>query len=209
MSRQKKPSSRPGGRRDAGRPRGAPIEDAVLSRTLEELVEHGIEGASVERIARAAEVNKTSVYRRWPTKGALVAAALERVALELGGKLEDQGSLGRELEALGAHVAALLESPLGRSLARAAMAESVGVELAALALREVDRPREAVLGLRARAQARGEWRDGVAPETVLALLVGALLHRALLERAALTPGFIASIVEVIAGGLKPAGVRSE
>jgi hypothetical protein len=66
-----------------------------------------------------------------------------------------------------------------------------------------------VLGLRARAQARGEWRDGVAPETVLALLVGALLHRALLERAALTPGFIASIVEVIAGGLKPAGVRSE
>lgn len=178
--------------------------DAVLSRTLEELVAHGIEGANVDRIARAAEVNKTSVYRRWPTKEALVAAALERVASDIGEKLEDRGSLRDDLEHLGEQVAALLDSPLGRSLARAAMAESVGAELAALAAREIDRPREAVVALRARARARREWRDGVAPETVLAMLVGALLHRALLERASLTPRFIAEVVGVLARGLKQA-----
>ena len=51
-------------RRDAGRPRGEPIEAVVLARTLEELVEHGVDGASIDRIARAASVNKTSVYRQ-------------------------------------------------------------------------------------------------------------------------------------------------
>ena len=66
-------------RRDAGRARGAPIVEAVLTRTLEELAQAGLEGLSVERIARRAEVNKTSVYRRWPSRGELVAAALEQV----------------------------------------------------------------------------------------------------------------------------------
>jgi AcrR family transcriptional regulator len=171
----------------------------VLSRTLEELVAHGMEGTNVDRIARAAEVNKTSVYRRWPTKEALIAAALERVASDIALELEDRGSLRKDLELLGEHVVALLESPLGRSLARAAMAESVGAELAALATREIDRPRGSVVAMFARARARKEWRSGVSPETVLAMLVGALLHRALLERAKLTASFVAEIVR----GLEP------
>jgi AcrR family transcriptional regulator len=198
-------SSQPAPRRDAGRPRGAPILDAVLSRTLEELVAYGIEGANVDRIARAAEVNKTSVYRRWPTKEALVAAALERVADDLAMALEDRGSLRQDLELLAENVAALLESPLGRSLARAVMAESVGSELAALATRKIDRPRESIDALYERARARNEWRDDVAPETVLATLVGALLHRSLIERARITPGFVAELAGLVARGLRPGG----
>jgi AcrR family transcriptional regulator len=176
--------------------------DAVLSRTLAELVAHGIEGASVERIAQAAEVNKTSVYRRWPTKESLIAAALERVAADIEAKLEDCGSLRSDLLHLAEHVAALLESPLGRSLARAAMAETVGSELSSLASRRLDQPRDAVLALCSRARARQEWRDGVSPEAVLGMLVGALLHRALLERAPLTAEFSAELADVLARGLK-------
>ena len=202
MARITKKERAPKPRRDAGRPRGAPILDAVLTRTLEELVAHGIEGASVERIARAAEVNKTSVYRRWPTKEALVAAALERVAQDIEVELGDRGSLHKELEFVGEHVAALLSSPLGRSLARAAMAESVGSELAALAAREIDRPRASLTDLRRRARTREEWRSGVAIETVLGMLVGALMHRALFERRPLSPRFIAEVVGVLTRGLR-------
>lgn len=187
-------------RRDAGRPRGEPIEAALLARTLEELAEHGIEGASVDRIARAAEVNKTSVYRRFGTREALIAAALERVAGDVGAKLSDQGSLRKDLELIAGEVASLLRAPMGLSLAHAAFSESSGSALAALAAREMNKPRAAALAMVERARSRGEWRRGVAPEVVLAALVGALLHRALLERAPLTPAFIRQVVDLVANG---------
>jgi AcrR family transcriptional regulator len=195
-SSKKKPTPR----RDAGRPRGEPIEAALLARTLEELAEHGIEGASVDRIARAAEVNKTSVYRRFGTREALIAAALERVAGDVSAKLSDQGSLRKDLELIAEEVASLLRAPIGQSLARAAFADSSSSEIAALASREMSKPRVAALAMVERARKRGEWRTGVAPEVVLAALVGALLHRALLERAPLTPAFIRQVVDLVAHG---------
>ena len=194
-------------RRDAGRSRGEPVEAALLARTLEELAEHGIDGASVNRIAQAAEVNKTSVYRRFGTREGLIAAALERVATDVGAKLSDRGSLRKDLEFIAQQVATLLRAPLGQSLARAAFAESSGNEVAALAAREMGNSRAAALAMVERARSRGEWRSGIAPEVVLASLVGALLHRALLERAALTPAFIRQLVDLVAAGVAPREVR--
>ena len=190
-------------RRDAGRPRGEPVEAALLARTLEELVAHGIEGASVDRIAHAAEVNKTSVYRRFGTREALIAAALERVAHDIGAQVSDQGSLRRDLQLVAQHVAALLGAPMGRSLARAAFAESVDSAIASLAAREMESSRAAARSMVKRARARGEWRRGIAPEVVFAALVGALLHRALLERAPLTAGFIRQVVDLVTVGVSP------
>jgi AcrR family transcriptional regulator len=129
------PPSKKKPRRDAGRSRGEPVEAAVLARTLEEIVEHGIDGASVHRIARAAEVNKTSVYRRFGTREALIATALERVAGDVGAKLSDRGSLRKDLELIAQEVATLLRSPMGQSLARAAFSGSSGNEIAALGAR--------------------------------------------------------------------------
>lgn len=190
-------------RRDAGCPRGEAIEETVLARTLEELTAHGIDGASVDRIARAAEVNKTSVYRRFGTREALIAAALERVAGDVSAKLADQGSLRKDLERVAFLVATLLEAPFGRSLARAAFSEAANDEIASLAVREMDKPRAAAIAMVERARARGEWRSGVGPEVVLAALVGALLHRVLLERATLSPSFLRQLVDLLASGVMP------
>lgn len=197
------PSAKNPPRRDAGRPRGEAIQTVVLARTLEELAEHGIEGASVDRIARAAEVNKTSVYRRFGTREALIAAALERVASDIGAKLSDQGSLREDLALVAREVAKLLRTRTGRSLARAAFAESTDDAVAALATREMNRPRASALAMVERARGRGEWRKGASPEVVLAALVGGLLHRALLERAPLTPAFLRQIVDLAVRGVAP------
>lgn len=194
-------------RRDAGRPRGEPIEAAVLARTLEELVEHGVDGASIDRIARAASVNKTSVYRRFGTREALIAAALERVAMHVGAKLSDRGSLRGDLDVIAREVAALLGQPLGQSLARAAMSELPGSALGAFAAREMSRPRAAAIAMVERARARGEWRTEVSPEVVLAALVGALLHRVLLERAPLTDAFLHDLVTFVTDGARARGER--
>lgn len=190
-------------RRDRGRPRGEPIQAVLLARTLEEIAEHGIEGASVDRIARAAEVNKTSVYRRFGTREALIAAALERVAVEVGEKISDQGSLRKDLALIAEEVAALLRAPMGQSLARAAFLEPSSSELAALAAREMQKPHDAAVALVERARARGEWRAGIGPDIVLSALVGALLHRALLERAPLTPAYVRQVVDLVVYGVAP------
>ncbi len=60
-----------------GRPRDPAADKAILRAALELFVEHGIEGASFEQIARRAGVARTTVYRRWSSREDLVAQAME------------------------------------------------------------------------------------------------------------------------------------
>ncbi|MGA7618532.1 TetR/AcrR family transcriptional regulator [Candidatus Binatus sp.] len=60
-----------------GRPRDAAADKAILRAALELFIEHGIEGASFEQIARRAGVARTTVYRRWSGREDLLAQAME------------------------------------------------------------------------------------------------------------------------------------
>jgi AcrR family transcriptional regulator len=60
-----------------GRPRNPVVDQAILRAALELFIEHGVAGASIERIAKRAGVAKTSVYRRWSSREALLAQAIE------------------------------------------------------------------------------------------------------------------------------------
>ncbi|MEV0841754.1 TetR/AcrR family transcriptional regulator [Actinocatenispora sera] len=62
-------------RRSPGRPR-AGVHQSVYAATLRTVHEVGYARATVERIAAAAGIAKTTVYRRWPTKGALIVDCL-------------------------------------------------------------------------------------------------------------------------------------
>ena len=48
-----------------------------MQSALELFIEHGVAGASIERIAKRAGVAKTSIYRRWSSREALLAQAIE------------------------------------------------------------------------------------------------------------------------------------
>jgi AcrR family transcriptional regulator len=61
--------------RPPGRPR-AGVNAVVFAATLSTVQEVGYAAATVERIAVAAGVAKTTIYRRWPTKGALIIDCL-------------------------------------------------------------------------------------------------------------------------------------
>ena len=63
-------SSRPPGRPRAG------VNAAVFAATLSTVHEIGYARATVDRIAAAAGIAKTTVYRRWPSKGALIIDCL-------------------------------------------------------------------------------------------------------------------------------------
>jgi len=58
-----------------GRPRNPAKDVAVLRATRDLLVEVGFQGTTVMAIARRAGVGAPTIYRRWPTKEALVEDA--------------------------------------------------------------------------------------------------------------------------------------
>jgi AcrR family transcriptional regulator len=70
------------GERTRGRPRDPAVDQAVLRTTLALLDVHGYDGLHVAEIARTAGVGLGSLYRRWPTKYALVVDALRAAASE-------------------------------------------------------------------------------------------------------------------------------
>lgn len=190
-------------RRDAGRPRGEPIAEAVLDQVIAELARVGVAQLNVDRIARSADVNKTSVYRRWPTREALIAAALERVLNDLTMQIPDTGSLHGDLLALGGRVATFLHQPAGRALAQAVFAESLAPSIASLARRQLEASAGgSALAMVQRAVARGEWRPDVSPVTLLSMLVGAILHRMMLERQEASPSWLAEVVAVLLCGVR-------
>lgn len=59
----------------AGRPR-AELHQSIFAATLRTVRDRGYEGATMNRIAAAAGVAKTTIYRRWPTKGELIVDVL-------------------------------------------------------------------------------------------------------------------------------------
>lgn len=65
-----------------GRPRDAAAERAILQAALDLFIERGVEGASIEQIAKRAGVGKPTIYRRWSTKEELIAAAMESLIAE-------------------------------------------------------------------------------------------------------------------------------
>ncbi len=189
-------------RRDAGRPRGEAVTEAVMMCTLDELATHGLADLSVERIADAAEVNKTTIYRRWPTREALVAGALEYVMIDLDDRLVDTGSLRGDLLLLAEAVAEFMSQPSGRALARAALAEPSASAISELAAEQLSRGAAISVGqLIQRAHARGEWTTKAPPEAALSMLVGAILHRTMLEHQPTKGPWLEGVVDLLVGGV--------
>lgn len=72
-------------KRGRGRPRREGADDEILAVALAMLREQGYGALTVDAVAERAGVAKTTVYRRWPSKGALVAAAIAPLAAEESG----------------------------------------------------------------------------------------------------------------------------
>lgn len=66
-----------------GRPRDPAADAAILRAALDVLIEQGVAGASIDRIAKRADVAKVTVYRRWSSKEDLLADAIEAAREEI------------------------------------------------------------------------------------------------------------------------------
>jgi AcrR family transcriptional regulator len=165
-----------------GRPRSAAIDQAILRAAFDLFIEHGIEGTSIERIARRAGVAKTSIYRRWPNRDALLAQAIEaaRNAVAPTAEMVERASPEAFVQLL-VEAAALLGRPeIRRLLARLIGSIPDRPQLFRIYRETYYLPRRRAL-LRAlqRAQGAGRLHETGDIELLADMLLGALVYRML------------------------------
>jgi AcrR family transcriptional regulator len=83
--------------RKPGRPRNEAIDTAVLNAAVEEFIDKGWGGLSMEAVAARAGVAKTTIYRRWPSLEELCIAAVCSLGSEQDTPLPDGDSVRDEL----------------------------------------------------------------------------------------------------------------
>jgi AcrR family transcriptional regulator len=118
-------TTRPGGRTSR-------VRSAVFEAALAVLGDLGYVGLSIERIAERSGVNKTTIYRRWQTKEAVLAAALDEMA-SAGFPMPITGSIDDDLRAFGRGIVDFLtdDSPSTAALVRALFSDAAREQLIA------------------------------------------------------------------------------
>ncbi|MEV3965672.1 TetR/AcrR family transcriptional regulator [Nocardia sp. NPDC050193] len=100
--------------RKSSRRRGAVLEQAIIDAATTELAEVGYTGFTMDAVAARAGTNKTTIYRRWPSRAALaIAACRPAVVYE---DLPDTGELRADALALLRRVTDRIASPQGQIL---------------------------------------------------------------------------------------------
>ncbi len=186
-----------------GRPRSQEADEAILAAATQLLAERGLAGMSIEEVAARAGVAKTTIYRRWPSRGAL---ALDAFLAEFQAQQPspDTGTLrGDLLGALRAWIRSVTRTSAGPILAGLIAEAQRDPDLAA-AWRErvVETLRDQHKVLLNRAIKRGEIAESTDQDVVLDLLFGAAYHRLLHGHRPLTDKFARQVVNVITDGLE-------
>jgi AcrR family transcriptional regulator len=185
-------------RRTGGR--SARVREAVLKATLQAVAEHGADAISISEIARRAEVHETSIYRRWPSKEHLLLDALLDYS-EAKLPIPDTGTLRGDLIAFATAVTAYLDSPLGRTLARAMAVAGDDGPLAAGRAQFWKSRLDLASAIIARAKDRGEIATDLDAATALELVIAPPHFRALLTRQPIDEQTIGNLVDTLLAGL--------
>lgn len=155
------------------RRRGEAVVSDVLGATLTLLGQRGYE-FTVDEVAAAAGVHKTSVYRRWPTKPLLVMAAMQRVAEEEVETTPSTDPLA-DLERVAVQVARALRHPAGANALRAALSTAgADPDLRSTAAEFIASRYAAATRLVEAAQAAGHIRADVDPTLLWQAVVNPL-----------------------------------
>lgn len=198
-------------KRGPGRPRNQDYDDVILAATMGILLEDGYQGLTIDGVAARAKVGRPTIYRRWPSKPALVVAALAR-STGLA-PAPDTGSLREDLLAVQRHQVALMNSAGWRRITPGLTADlAADPELARTYLAEFIAPRRrSVWDALDRGIARGELPAGIDHAFISDLLTGPLFYRALGCGEHLEPEAAERTVDVVlaAHPAAPAGAASD
>lgn len=192
-----------------GRPRSDKSQQAILNATRDLLEERGLGDLTIEDIAQRAGVGKTTIYRRWPTKGTLAFEAFATQFLTQQ-PLPDTGSIdGDFLAALRSWIRAVKGTVTGRTLVGLIAEVQRDPELAEIWLEKFVKPvRSQHHVMIDRAVERGEIAKTVDSDVAIDLLFGPAYHRLLQTHFVLNDRFARNLVETIVNGLPKVAAKT-
>lgn len=184
---------------DHSRKTGAEFTDAVFAATLDEVAEHGLRGASMQRIAERAGTGKASLYRRWPNVRALsLDVFLTLISTNAPVTFPDTGSLRDDLfQSIRAFCDALdgpLQLVLRELLAEAAHDPRLVHEFHS---RYGQQQEIEVVATLQRAMARGEIPTQPLSPMILELPAAIVVHRLLMDGSVPNEEETAQLVDTI------------
>ena len=168
----------------------------ALGAAFQLLGDEGVEGATVERIAECAGVHKTTIYRHWPEREALLAEALE-THMEPP-PAPDTGSLRGDLVAAFRGLARTISTPPWSVLLPSLIAASATNDrLAQLHGAFTRRRREMTMEAIERAKQRGELPTDVDASHLVDALAGAIIYRRLMTHEPIDQSYVEHHVDRI------------
>ncbi|WP_158891358.1 TetR/AcrR family transcriptional regulator [Amycolatopsis anabasis] len=181
-----------------GRRRNEAAREAILDAAVDLLGRSG-PAVTIGMIAEAAGVGKQTIYRWWPSKGAVLLEAMSRRAADTAPGT-DTGTLAGDLTAFLTDTFLGAAEESARAALRAVMAEALRDEPAAEVLAEFTaRRRGALREILERGQARGELPRDADLELMIDQAYGLLWYRVLIGHAPLTREVARSLARTLAG----------
>lgn len=187
--------------RRPGRPRDARADEAILEAAVSVLADRGPAGFTVDEVAGRAGCGKATVYRRWPSRAALLLDTAHQMGLEP--PLVDTGTLRGDLvEILRTLAHKMRDTPAGRILPSVMAEASVDPGMREILIGFMqdrrDRPRQILR----RGIERGELPPDTDVELILDLLGGTVMFRELLAGHPIGDDEIVRMVDRVLAGFR-------
>src|SRR6476620_6231348 len=189
-------------RRGRGRRPAAEVRKEILDAAAELLFDEGMTGFTIEKVAKLSGASKMTIYKWWPSKGALALDGyFHRVDPQL--VFPDTDDIEADLRAqLHTFMRVIHDSPAGRVIGELIGQAQSDPELKAAYLERYSGPRRAkAVAAMETAKSRGQLRASLDPESVVDQLWGACYHRLLLPDQPLTDEFIDALVDNLFHGI--------
>jgi AcrR family transcriptional regulator len=185
--------------------RVARTHNAVLTAAAELLVERGPAAFTVESVVARSGVALTTVYRHWPTRGDLLAAAIAK--LDDAPPMPDTGSLRNDLLEFFTTRAQALEARARDKrlqtlpgLIELGQRDPVLADVVAHVLNGLSKALSLMLE---RGQARGEVRTDCDLDAMTDVLLGAVLVRRAYRGKEITEAYVTETVDALIKGMAP------
>lgn len=185
--------------RIVARPRSEQAHRAALETTVALLAEQGVEGVTFEEVAARSGVARSTLYRHFGSRHALIARAA--ASCQVVHPTPDTGSLAEDLRQLFDHLGnAEGEGRLNDLLpvlVDASHRDPEMAEVLAAVMAERKRPLRTVLQL---AQHRGEIPADLDLDVAQAVLIGPFTYRKMVEGREVTPDFVDTVLATTVAG---------